>query len=68
MNTATDLAMKALNIMSTHDVRELDTFDPGEPHGLVWVHYDMNGNARVVRDQGGFCGGIDPVAGVLLDY
>ena len=45
-----------------------DTFDPGEPHGLIRVHYDMNGNARVVRDQGGFRGGIDPVAGVLLDY
>ena len=40
----------------------------GEPHGLVWVHYDMSGNARVVRDQGGFRGGIDPVAGVVLDY
>ena len=40
----------------------------GEPHGLVWVHYDMDGNARVVRDQGGFRGGIDPVAGVVLDY
>ena len=42
--------------------------DRGEPHGLVWVHYDMDGNARVVRDQGGFRGGIDPVAGVVLDY
>ena len=40
----------------------------GEPHGLVWVHYDMDGNARVVRDQGGFRGGIDPMAGVVLDY
>ena len=40
----------------------------GEPHGLVWVHYDAGGNPRVVRDQGGFRGGIDPVAGVVLDY
>lgn len=40
----------------------------GEPHGLVWVHYDAGGNPRVVRDQGGFRGGIDPVAGIVLDY
>ena len=40
----------------------------GEPHGLVWVHYDADGTARVVRDQGGFRGGIDPLAGNVLDY
>ena len=40
----------------------------GDPHGLVWVHYDEDGNPRVVRDQGGFRGGINPAAGVALDY
>jgi DNA-binding beta-propeller fold protein YncE len=40
----------------------------GDPHGLVWVHYDEDGNPRVVRDQGGFRGGIDPARGIVLDY
>jgi len=40
----------------------------GDPHGLVWVHYDENGDARVVRDQGGFRNGINPAKGVALDY
>ncbi len=40
----------------------------GDPHGLVWVHYDAEGQARVVRDQGGFHGGINPAAGNALDY
>jgi len=40
----------------------------GDPHGLVWVHYDEDGNPRVVRDQGGFRGGINPAAGLILDY
>lgn len=41
----------------------------GAPHGLVWVMYDENGEARVVRDQGGFHGGINPVNGkpLILD-
>ena len=40
----------------------------GDAHGLVWVHYDENGDARVVRDQGGFHGGLDPAEGIFLDY
>lgn len=40
----------------------------GDPHGLVWVHYDEDGNSRVVRDQGGFRNGIDPARGITLDY
>jgi DNA-binding beta-propeller fold protein YncE/cytochrome c553 len=40
----------------------------GDPHGLVWVHYDKKGNAQVVRDQGGFRGGINPALGKTLDY
>lgn len=40
----------------------------GSPHGLVWVHYDVDGNARVVADQGGFVAGIDPRNGAALNY
>ncbi len=40
----------------------------GDPHGLVWVHYDDDGQPRVVRDQGGFHGGINLAGGVALDY
>ena len=32
----------------------------GDLHGLVWVHYDVAGVARVVRDQGGFHNGASP--------
>ncbi|TCL08266.1 hypothetical protein BXY66_0301 [Shimia isoporae] len=40
----------------------------GDPHGLVWVHYDENGESRVVRDQGNFHGGIHPAKGQTLNY
>jgi hypothetical protein len=40
----------------------------GQAHGLVWVHYDEDGNSRTVRDQGGFHNGINPANGVTLDY
>jgi len=40
----------------------------GDAHGLVWVHYDDSGESRVVRDQGGFHGGINPAAGNVLEY
>lgn len=53
----------------SHD--QIDVIDmphQGDPHGLVWVKYDENGNSLVVRDQGGFHNGIDPAAGIpLLD-
>ncbi len=39
----------------------------GDPHGLVWVHYDENGESAVVRDQGGFHNGISPRRGRGLD-
>ncbi len=35
----------------------------GDPHGTVWVHYDENGEGRVVRDQGNFHNGIHPAKG-----
>jgi hypothetical protein len=38
----------------------------GNPHGLVWVQYDENGEGRVVRDQGGFHHGVNPAAGMAL--
>jgi DNA-binding beta-propeller fold protein YncE/cytochrome c553 len=40
----------------------------GDPHGLVWVHYDNDGNSRVVGDQGGARGGVIPALGTALDY
>ena len=40
----------------------------GDPHGLVWVHYDKDGNSRVVGDQGGARGGVNPALGKALDY
>ncbi|MDH3747267.1 MAG: hypothetical protein OER97_03595 [Gammaproteobacteria bacterium] len=40
----------------------------GDPHGLVWVHYDDTRTPRVVRDQGGFRGGINPALGIAIDY
>jgi len=40
----------------------------GDAHGLVWVHYDDEGESRVVRDQGGFHGGISPATGNVLAY
>jgi DNA-binding beta-propeller fold protein YncE/mono/diheme cytochrome c family protein len=40
----------------------------GDPHGLVWVHYDQEGNSNVVRDQGSFRGGVNPALGKKLDY
>lgn len=35
----------------------------GDPHGLVWVKYDEDGNGKVVRDQGGFHNGVNPAQG-----
>ena len=40
----------------------------GDAHGLVWVHYDENGEPRVVRDQGNFHGGVNPVLGNALNF
>jgi DNA-binding beta-propeller fold protein YncE/mono/diheme cytochrome c family protein len=40
----------------------------GEPHGLVFVWYDDDGQPRVVRDQGGFHAGINPALGSTIEY
>jgi hypothetical protein len=50
----------------TLDVIEMP--NAGDPHGLVWVRYDDNGDARVIADQGGFHAGVDPRAGKALSY
>jgi hypothetical protein len=44
-------------------LKVIDMPQRGDPHGLVWVKYDENGVGRVVRDQGGFHNGINPVDG-----
>lgn len=54
------------------DSRELlkviDMPQNGDAHGLIWVHYDESGQAMVVRDQGNFHNGINPIEGVALNY
>ena len=44
----------------------IDMPSRGDPHGLVWVHYDEDGNGKVVRDQGGFHNGVNPAEGKPL--
>jgi len=54
---------------ATHErINVIDMPQFGDPHGLVWVNYDSEGEARVVRDQGGFHNGVNPAAGTALDY
>ena len=49
-------------------LKVIDMPGRGDPHGLVWVNYDEDGNAKVVRDQGGFHNGVNPAEGnPLLD-
>jgi hypothetical protein len=49
-------------------IKIIDMPGNGDAHGLIWVHYDENGESRVVRDQGNFHGGINPALGSVLDY
>jgi len=49
-------------------IKIIDMPGNGDAHGLIWVHYDENGESRVVRDQGNFHGGINPALGRVLDY
>ncbi len=49
-------------------IKIIDMPENGDAHGLIWVHYDENGEPRVVRDQGNFHGGINPADGNVLDY
>ena len=53
----------------THEqIKIIEMPGAGNPHGTVWVHYDADGTARVVRDQGGFHNGINPALGKSLNY
>jgi DNA-binding beta-propeller fold protein YncE len=49
-------------------IKIIDMPENGDAHGLIWVHYDENGEPRVVRDQGNFHGGVNPADGNALDY
>ena len=49
-------------------IKVIDMPQNGDAHGLIWVHYDDDGDSRVVRDQGNFHAGIDPALGRVLDY
>ena len=52
---------------ATHEkIKVIDMPHRGNPHGLVWVKYDEQGNGRVVRDQGGFHNGVNPAKGMAL--
>ena len=46
----------------------IDMTNRGAAHGLVWVQYDEDGVGRVVRDQGGFHGNVNPAEDLPLDY
>lgn len=48
-------------------IKVIDMPQLGDPHGTVWVHYDENGDSRVIRDQGGFHNGVNPAKGVTQD-
>jgi DNA-binding beta-propeller fold protein YncE len=47
-------------------IKIIDMPNRGNAHGLVWVYYDEQGQGRVVRDQGNFHNGINPVEGLTV--
>ncbi len=47
-------------------IESIDMPGNGDAHGLIWVHYDEDGEPRVVRDQGNFHGGVSPADGIFL--
>jgi len=49
-------------------LKVIDMPQNGDAHGIIFVHYDENGNPSVVRDQGNFHNGINPIEGVALNY
>ena len=56
------------DVESKELIRKIEMPGNGDAHGLIWVHYDENGESRTVRDQGNFHAGINPFEGVILDY
>jgi DNA-binding beta-propeller fold protein YncE/cytochrome c553 len=49
-------------------ISKIEMPENGDAHGLIWVHYDEDGEPRVVRDQGNFHHGVNPATGNVLDY
>ena len=56
------------DVASREQLAVIDMPQNGDPHGLVWVHYDEDGNSKVVRDQNSFHGGVNPALGTALEY
>ncbi|MGI9270489.1 MAG: c-type cytochrome [Woeseiaceae bacterium] len=56
------------DVATREQLAVIDMPQNGDPHGLVWVHYDDEGNSMVVRDQNSFRGGVNPALGMALDY
>jgi DNA-binding beta-propeller fold protein YncE len=56
------------DVESKELLKIIDMPGNGDAHGLIWVHYDENGESRVVRDQGNFHGGVNPMTGNPLIY
>ena len=54
------------DVKTREQLAVIDMPGHGDPHGLVWVKYDEDGSARVVRDQGGFHNGVNPATGSPL--
>lgn len=54
------------DVESKEQTHVIDMPGWGQPHGLVWVHYDEEGTGRVVKDQGAFQSGINPAKGMPL--
>ncbi|MBI2940144.1 MAG: hypothetical protein HYY04_06855, partial [Chloroflexi bacterium] len=49
-----------ISVATRQTIAEVPLPQFGDPHGVVFVHYDQDGKARVVADQGDFKGGADP--------
>jgi len=56
------------DVESKEQIKVIDMPQIGDAHGLIWVHYDENGEPRTVRDQGNFHAGVNPYRGRPLNY
>ena len=56
------------DVKSKERIKVIDMPNNGDAHGLVWVHYDAAGKPQVVRDQGNFHNGVNPMLGRPLEY
>jgi DNA-binding beta-propeller fold protein YncE len=54
--------------VSRKQTHKIDMPQFGDPHGLVWTYYDESLKSRVIRDQGGFHGGVNPALDKPIDY